>query len=170
MINNWLRQSNISAGIMLIFRVYVGWYFLTSGWGKVTNGFDASGYLQGSVANPVMKGEEVIYPWMVSFLENFAIPNIGMFNFIVPWGEVLIGLGMVLGCLTTAATFFAMFMSFTFMFAGTVSSNPLFILLNIFVIVSGANAGKFGLDRWVLPYLRKLVGKGKDSRTESTLA
>lgn len=158
---NWLRESKVSAAILVFLRVYVGWYFLKAGWGKVTGeGFDASGYLKNAIANPV-GGEAATYPWMVSFLEKFALPNIDLFNFLVPWGEVLVGIGMIVGGLTTAATFFAMFMSFTFMFAGTVSSNPLLILMNIFIIVAGANAGRYGIDRWILPYFRQLFGKNK---------
>ncbi|MNR38820.1 hypothetical protein D3C85_1569550 [compost metagenome] len=46
-------------------------------------------------------------------------------------------------------------MNFMFMFAGTVSTNPWLMLLGIVVILGGANAGRFGLDRYVLPWLRK---------------
>jgi len=29
------------------------------------------------------------------------------------------------------------------------------VLLTVFILVAGANAGRYGLDRWVLPYLRQ---------------
>ncbi|MFS8514663.1 MAG: Crp/Fnr family transcriptional regulator, partial [Planifilum fulgidum] len=57
----------------------------------------------------------------------------------------------------TAATFFGMVMNFAFLFSGTTSTNPQMLLLSIFIIVAGANAGKIGLDYYVLPYLRKLI-------------
>jgi thiosulfate dehydrogenase [quinone] large subunit len=159
MINKWLRESNISAGILTVIRLYLGWHFLTAGWGKITGGFDASGFLKGAIANPVISHEVVVYPKYVAFLENVAAPNVGLFNILVPWGEFLVGLGLILGCLTTAAVFFMMVMNFSFMFAGTISSNPLDILLGVFVAAAGYNAGKFGLDRYVLPFLRKLFNK-----------
>ncbi|MFO1442504.1 DoxX family protein [Bacillus sp. Bva_UNVM-123] len=162
MFNKLLRENNIVAGILTVIRIYLGWHWLTAGWGKITGGFDAGGFLAGAVANPVAKGEALVYPTYVKFLESFAVPNAEVFNFLIPWGEFLVGLGLILGCLTTYAAFFAMVMNFSFLFAGTVSSNPFDIMLAIFIAVSGYNAGKFGLDRYVTPYLRKLFNKGKD--------
>lgn len=162
MFNKLLRENNIVAGILTVIRIYLGWHWLTAGWGKITGGFDAGGFLAGAVANPVAKGEALVYPTYVKFLESFAVPNAELFNFLIPWGEFLVGLGLILGCLTTYAAFFAMVMNFSFLFAGTVSSNPFDIMLAIFIAVSGYNAGKFGLDRYVTPYLSKLFNKGKD--------
>jgi thiosulfate dehydrogenase (quinone) large subunit len=77
----------------------------------------------------------------------------------VPWGELFIGMGLILGALTTTAVFFGMLMNFTFMLAGTVSSNPWLILLSIFIIAAGANAGKLGADYYILPYIRQWFSK-----------
>ena len=44
-----------------------------------------------------MNGEVMKYPWYVSFLEGFAIPNAEIFSFVVAWGEVLVGLGLIVG-------------------------------------------------------------------------
>ncbi len=163
MFNKLLRENNIVAGILTVIRVYLGWHWLSAGWGKITGGgFDASGFLAGAVANPVAKGEDLVYPTFVKFLESFALPNAGLFNVLIPWGEFLVGLGLILGCLTTYAAFFALVMNFSFLFAGTISSNPFDIMLALFIVAAGYNAGKFGLDRFVTPYLSKLINKGKD--------
>ncbi|MBT2760104.1 Crp/Fnr family transcriptional regulator, partial [Paenibacillus sp. ISL-20] len=45
------------------------------------------------------------------------------------------------------------------LFSGTVSTNAQMLLLEVLIIVAAANAGKIGLDRWVLPYLRGLWNK-----------
>jgi thiosulfate dehydrogenase [quinone] large subunit len=120
--------------------------------------------LKNAIANPVTGPDgNAVHGWYVAFLEHFALPNIGLFNFIVPVGELLIGIGLILGCLTTAAAFFALIMNFSFMFAGTVSSNPIDIFYGFMIIMAGANAGKFGLDRWVMPYLTTLTGKRKST-------
>ncbi len=161
MVAKWLRRNSISAGILVVLRLYLGYTFLTAGFGKLTGGgFDASGFLKGAIANPV-KGPEgnILYGWYVSFLKGFALPNVDLFNTIVPIGEFLIGLGLILGCLTTAAAFFGLVMNFSFMFAGTVSSNPQDILLGGIILFAGYNAGRYGLDRWVVPYIRKTVFK-----------
>lgn len=164
MINKWLRENNIAAALLTVIRVYWGYLWLTAGWGKITGGFDAAGYLNNAAANPVTgPGGSPVFGWYVSFLESFAIPNVGLFNFIIPWGEFLVGLGLILGCLTTAAAFFGMVMNFSFLLAGTVSHNPTDILMGFFIAVAGYNAGKFGLDRYVIPFFRKLFNKGKES-------
>jgi thiosulfate dehydrogenase (quinone) large subunit len=103
----------------------------------------------------------MVYSWYVHFLENFALPNIDVFNTIVPWGETLIGLGLMLGCLTTAAMFFGLVMNFSFFLAGTVSHNPTDILMGFIILTAGFNAGKFGLDFWLVPFINKTIGKSK---------
>jgi thiosulfate dehydrogenase [quinone] large subunit len=158
MIMNWLRGSKYAAVILTLVRLYVGYQFLMAGWHKITGdkAFDASGFLKGAIAKPVMESgtQDSLYPNFVAFLQHFALPNVKLFNVIVPWGELFIGLGLILGILTTTAVFFGMMMNFTFMLAGTVSSNPWLILLSVFIIAAGANAGKFGADYYVLPYIR----------------
>ncbi|MCQ6279462.1 DoxX family membrane protein [Bacillus sp. EB600] len=89
----------------------------------------------------------IVYSTYVGFLQHFALPNAHLFNTIVPLGEFLVGLGLILGCLTTAATFFALVMNFFYIMAGTVSTNPLCILLGVIILVAGLNAGRIGLDR-----------------------
>jgi thiosulfate dehydrogenase (quinone) large subunit len=162
MFAKWLRENQISAVILTVFRLILGYTFLTAGYHKLSGGFDASGFLKNAIANPV-KGPEgdVLYGWYVSFLKGFALPNVEVFNTIVPLGEFLIGLGLILGCLTTAAAFFALVMNFSFFLAGTVSSNPQDIFFGGLILFSGYNAGRFGLDYWVIPYIRKTLVKQK---------
>ncbi|UCZ54044.1 DoxX family membrane protein [Bacillus shivajii] len=158
MFMDFLRNNSIAAAILTVLRVYLGWQWLTAGWSKVTGGFDASGYLNGVVNNEAVMEQ---YPTYHAFIENFALANAGAFSFMVAWGELLVGLGLLLGVLTTAAVFFGMMMNFAFMFAGTVSSNPFLILISIFVIAAGYNAGRYGGDYWVIPYLRAKLFKNK---------
>ncbi|OUN00069.1 MAG: Crp/Fnr family transcriptional regulator [Paenibacillaceae bacterium ZCTH02-B3] len=157
----WLRESRIASVILAVLRIYLGWLWLDAGWHKVVDGFDASGYLRNAVANPVVDKAtgEALYPNFVAFLEHVALPNVGMINFLVAWGELLIGLGLILGVLTSAAAFFGLMLNFLFMFAGTVSSNPWMALIGVIVLAAGANAGKWGGDYFLLPWLRNMFGR-----------
>ena len=157
MFNKFLRENKIASVILTVLRLYLGYSWFTAGFHKLTGGFDAAGFLKGAIANPV-KGPDgaVVFGWYVDFLKHFALPNVDVFNVLVPWGETLIGLGLILGCLTTAAMFFGLIMNFSFFLAGTVSHNPRDIFLGFIILTAGYNAGKIGLDRWVVPYFRKM--------------
>lgn len=161
---HWLRNNVYAAGMLLVLRLYLGYEWITGGWHKLTSDtpFTAQKFLENAVNKPVLvtgSKTDLMYPTFTAFVQNFALPNVDLFNFIVPWGEFLIGLGLILGTLTTAAQFFGLLMNFMYMFAGTVSSNPWMVLLGTIIFIAGANAGRFGGDRWVLPYIRRFAKK-----------
>ncbi|WP_168120645.1 DoxX family protein [Paenibacillus sp. HB172176] len=157
----WIRENRIAAGLLLVLRFYLGWKWLDAGWHKLTGGFDAAGFLKGAIEKPVADHAtgDLIYPTFTAFLKHFALPNVKLFNILIPLGEFLIGVGLILGCLTAAAAFFGLLMNFMFLFAGTISTNPWMILLGLFIVVAGANAGKFGADFYVLPFLKNTLAK-----------
>ncbi|SOC36166.1 DoxX family protein [Ureibacillus acetophenoni] len=174
MINKWWRNNNIAAAVMMLLRIYLGYNFMVAGWGKITGGqFDASGFLNNAVQNPV-KGPDgsSVFGLYNIFLENVALPNVDLFNILVPWGEFLVGLGLILGCLTTAAAFFGVIMNFSFLMAGAISHNPTDILIGLLILFAGANAGKIGLDYFVLPYVRKMLHKNeyKENKVKPSVA
>ncbi len=155
----WLRENNIASALLTVLRVYLGYSWITGGWGKITGGgFDASGFMKGAIANST-GDHPAVQGWWATFLEGFAVPNVGLFNFLVPWGEFLVGLALILGIFTTFAAVMGATMNFAFLFSGTTSTNPQMVILALFIIVAGANAGKYGLDRYVLPIIRKALNK-----------
>ena len=161
MFNQFLRNNKIASYILTVIRLYLGYEFMLAGFEKISGGkFDATGFLTGAVMHPVIGPDKaVVYPTYVSFLKHFVLPNAHLFNVLVPYGEFLVGLGLILGCLTTAAAFFGLVMNFSYVFAGTVSTNPLDILLGVIILTAGFNAGRIGLDNWVIPFVRKFAGK-----------
>lgn len=81
------------------------------------------------------------------------VPNAALFSFLVVFGEILIGLALILGLFTGIAAFFGGFMNASFIFAGTAGANPLMFILAIFLALAWRVAGYWGLDRWVLPMI-----------------
>lgn len=159
-----LRKNNIAAGILAVFRIYLGYQFIHAGYGKIVGGsFDASGFLQGAIASST-GDHPAVQGWWAAFLENVALPNAGLFTFLVQWGELLVGIALILGLFTNFAAIMGMIMNFSFLFSGTVSTNAQMILLAIFVVVTGANAGKFGLDRYTMPYLKNVLTNKTNKR------
>jgi thiosulfate dehydrogenase [quinone] large subunit len=160
-----LRENVFASYAFLAIRLFLGWKWMTSGWGKITSGkFDASGFLHGAVKKA--SGERpAVQSWWADFISDFALPNVGLFNVLVPWGELFVGLGLLLGCLTTVAALMGVIMNFSYLFSGTISTNPQMVIAGIIVLVAGLNAGKIGLDRWVIPFLRKKIQKKEEQES-----
>lgn len=146
------------AWLWLIVRVYVGWTWLRSGWGKLGNpawtetGMAVRGFWQNAVAIPETGKPPIAFGWYRSFL-NFLLEgnhHVWMAKLIVA-GELLVGIGLVLGALVGFAAFFGALMNFNFMLAGTASTNPVLFLLSILIIAAWRIAGYYGVDRWLLP-------------------
>jgi thiosulfate dehydrogenase (quinone) large subunit len=165
----FIRENKVVAAILAVLRVYIGYAWLTAGIGKITGGFDASGFIQGAIAgaggdHPAVQG------WWAAFLEAVALPNAGMFSFLVMWGEVLVGIALILGIFTNFAALMGITMNFAFLFSGTVSTNAQMVLITIFLIVAGFNAGRYGLDRWVIPFIKAHTPIGKDKMEKEEVA
>lgn len=148
------------AWIWLIIRVYVGWEWLSAGWGKVTSpvwtgdqaGVAITGFVNGALekaggAHPDVQG------WYAWFLQNLVLPNAAVWSVLVAWGEVLVGIALIVGLFTGIAAFFGSFMNLNYLLAGTVSTNPVLFTLALLLVLAWKTAGWYGLDRWVLPML-----------------
>ena len=83
----------------------------------------------------------------------YASQSSAWFGQVIRWGELLIGLGLLFGGLTAIAAFFGLLLNFSFIYAGSASSNPTFIILALLIILGWRVAGWWGLDRILLPTL-----------------
>jgi thiosulfate dehydrogenase [quinone] large subunit len=156
-------RENVYASFMLtILRIFIGWQWLNAGWSKITSGkFDASGFITGAIGK--VTGEHpAVQSWWADFLGDFALPNVGIFNILVPWGEFLVGLGLISGTFTSFAVLMGVLMNFSYMFSGATSTNPQMVLIEIFILVAGFNAARIGLDHWIIPFLRKQIFRKKE--------
>ena len=75
------------------------------------------------------------------------------------WGETLVGLALLLGAFTAFAAFMGILMNISFLLSGAVEQNLIFIILGLVLIIGGTNAGRYGIDRWIMSSLRN---KGND--------
>lgn len=163
------------AWFWLIVRLYVGYEWLTAGWEKLTgysigfgsfgqatkggawvfsahDGAAIKGFVMGAIAQshgtfPAVQG------WYATFLQSFVLPNAATFAYFVTFGEVLVGIALILGILTGIASFFGVFMNLNYLLAGTVSTNPILGFLALFLILAWRIAGYYGVDRYLLPLL-----------------
>jgi thiosulfate dehydrogenase [quinone] large subunit len=152
--------------IWLVIRLYLGYQWFEAGWHKVTGGFDATNFLKGGVAkiippaNAPANFKPITAAWWGTFLQDFAIPNVKLFNFLIPVGELLVGLALILGFATIFAATMGALMNFAFLMTGSTSSNPyLFALSFILVAAGGPYAGYLGIDYYFRPIYRKFMAK-----------
>jgi thiosulfate dehydrogenase (quinone) large subunit len=148
------------AWIWLIIRLYAGYEWVTAGYGKITSaawtgnaaGSALAGFVKGALTKSTGAHPDV-QPFYASFLTNVVLPNAPLFGYLVAIGETLVGLALILGIFTGIAAFFGSFMNMNYLLAGTVSTNPILLILAIFIVLAWKTAGWWGLDRWVLPAL-----------------
>ena len=153
--------------LWLVIRLYVGWEWLSAGWGKLgapTWTGDQAGvaiqkFLEGAVAKAT-GAHPAVSGWYADFLTAVPLQYTELFSYLIVWGEILVGIALILGLFTGIAAFFGAFMNLNFLFAGTTSTNPLLALLGLFLILAWRNAGWIGLDRWLLPKLGTPWHKG----------
>lgn len=152
--------------LWLIVRVWLGWQWISAGWEKLHSstwvgsqaGTALTGFVNGALAktggaHPDVQG------WYAAFLQSTVLPNVHIWTYAVPAGEILVGAALILGFLAGLTAFFGAFMNFNFMMAGSVSINPLMFVAAIFLMATWRIAGYLGLDYWVLPLARKLFAR-----------
>lgn len=165
---NFLKGPKMAV-IWTVLRIWLGIQWIEAGWHKVADGFDAGGFLQGALAkasgdHPAVQG------WYATFLESFAVPNVELFNVLIPWGEVLVGLGLILGAATIPALIAGAFMNLNFLLAGTVSTNPILFTVAVILLFTGAASYYYGVDRFAIPYLTKYINDKKGTKTTKATA
>ncbi len=114
-------------------------------------GSGAGGALRGFVNGALQKtsGDHPdVTGWYAGFLQSFVLPNATLWANMVALGEVLVGIGLILGALTGVAAFFGTVMNANYLLPGTLSTNPLLFILGTWLVLAWRVAGWWGLDRW----------------------
>lgn len=173
-IARFLFADTRMAWFWLIVRVYVAYEWFTAGWEKLTgtsinitafgqstgsawvftshDGAAMKGFALGAVAKAT-GDHPAVQDWYASFLKTFVIPHPALWAYLITFGELAVGLGLFVGCLTGIAAFFGLVMNFNYLLAGTVSTNPILGFLALLLVLAWRIAGYYGVDRYLLPQL-----------------
>ena len=153
-----LFHTTSYAWVWLLLRLWLGWHWFEAGWHKVgnpnwmENGNALRGFLTRATTIPEGgTSAPAVYEWYRSFLQ-FLLEggHYTWFAKLVVFGEILVGIGLIIGGFTAIAAFFGAVMNMSFMLAGTVSSNPVMFTAAILIMLAWKVAGWYGLDRWLL--------------------
>jgi thiosulfate dehydrogenase (quinone) large subunit len=153
------------APIWFIVRLYVGFSWLDAGWHKITDIGAKTNYIidgqgiyafwQRIAAIPASPAKPLIgYDWYRGYIQ-FMIDNHweGFFGKLIAFGETAVGLGLIFGAFVGVAAVAGAFMNLNFMLAGSISANPILLLLGFLLVLAWKTAGFIGLDRILLPVL-----------------
>ncbi|HET7771791.1 MAG TPA: DoxX family membrane protein [Chloroflexota bacterium] len=158
-IARFLYGSTKMGLIWLAVRVFVGFQWLNSGYGKLYNpgwmgdGSALKGFWTNAVKIPEAAGAKpvITFDWYRSFLQYLLdVEAYTWFAKVIAVSEVAIGIALIVGFFTGLAAFGGSLMNFNFMLAGTASTNPLLFLLAINLMLAWKVAGYYGADAVLL--------------------
>jgi len=160
----WYRfvfESTALVPLWTLARLYVGWQWLQASWEKIdgngwvnNNGAALQGYWQRAVTIPPQGRPQITYGWWRDFIQYMLDHDwYTWFAWLITAGELLVGIFLILGAFTAIAAFFGATMNFSFLLAGSASTNPVLLVLAILMILGWKVAGYIGVDRWLLPAL-----------------
>jgi thiosulfate dehydrogenase (quinone) large subunit len=161
--------------LWLVVRVWLGLQWITSGMGKVDNpawvetGQALRGYWTNAIAIPEAGRPAIAFDWYRSFL-TFLLntESYTWFAKLVVYGEILIGVALIVGAFVGIAAFFGAFMNWNFMMAGSASTNPMLFVAALGLIFAWKIAGYLGADFFLLRWLG--TPWNRQQRTESQRA
>ena len=138
---------------IVLLRVYTGIFFFYHGWSKISRdeSFGVARFL-----GDVSENTFAIYR---PFVDSVVLPNQGLFSVLVAYGELALGIALILGFATRYAAFAGAFMAANFWFAKGqglfAGQNHDIIWVVILIVLGGLHAGR------VMSLDQKLVGRFK---------
>ncbi len=145
--------------LWLVIRVYLGYKWLDAGLHKMTpawlgGGEALKGYWTNAVAIPETGRPAISFDWYRSFL-NFLLSteSYTWFAKLIVYGEILIGIGLIVGAFVGIAAFSGALMNWSFIMAGSASTNGMLLIIAILLMLAWKTAGYLGADYYLLSYL-----------------
>jgi len=140
--------ANMAAWPIFLLRIYAGVLFAIHGWGKVSR---EGGFGDGMVGF-LQSNAEKAYDFYWPLVEQFVLPNKDLVASLVGWGELSLGVALVLGLASRFAALGGMFLMLNFWFVKGASfwtaTNYDAVWLMIFMVLAFTPSGQvWGLDR-----------------------
>ena len=160
---NFIFSDKRMSIVWLLVRLWLGWQWIETGIHKVTDpawmqtGDALKGFWTRAVLIPAEGRPPISYDWYRGFIQFMLDSNAYVwFAKIVAVGEVVIGAALILGIFVGLTAFFAGFMNWNFIMAGSASVNGVFLVLAILLMLAWKVAGYLGADYFILPRIADL--------------
>ncbi len=156
----FLFSDKRSAWLWLVVRVWLGIQWIEAALHKMSDpawvqtGAALKGFWANAVKIPDTGRPAIAFDWYRDFL-SFLLRNetYTWFGKVVAYGELLIGVALIIGAFVGIAAFFGAFMNWNFVMAGAASSNGLLLVLAVLLIMAWKVAGYVGVDFYLLRWL-----------------
>lgn len=147
------------AGGWLFIRLVLGVAWVRAGWEKLGDpgwtaeprGKAIGGFLQGAIAKSTAGPHPEVPHWYHTLVQEVFQPNAASLAVLITYGELLVGIALIVGLLTRFSALAGVTMNLAFVWAGTTSTNPPMLLLGLALVFFGHHSGRFGLDAWAIP-------------------
>lgn len=158
-IARFLFSDTRMAWLWLIVRLYLGYQWVEAGVHKLTpawlsGGEALKGFWTGAIVIPETGRPPIAFDWYREFIAfMLRTESYTWFAKVVVYGEILIGVALILGAFVGISAFFGALMNWNFIMAGAASTNAVLFTLAILLMMAWKTAGYFGLDFYLLPKL-----------------
>lgn len=156
----WLISNVRAAWLWLPLRLWLGYQWVNAAIHKIDNpawvvtGEALKGFWSNAVAIPEAGRPTIALDWYRNFIQMLLDAQAWTwFAKLVVYGELIVGIALVLGAFTGIAAFFGAFMNWNFIMAGSASTNPLFLVIAIGLILAWKVAGYIGADYFLLRWI-----------------
>lgn len=168
-----LFSHPVAGWLWLILRVWLGWQWLDAALHKIENpawvetGVALKGFWENALVIPEAGRPAIAFDWYRGFIQALVDAQAWTwFAPLVAYGELLIGIALILGAFTGIAAFFGALMNWNFMMAGAASTNPVLFVIAVGLILAWKVAGYIGLDYFLLPLLGTPWGRAPKKKSE----
>ncbi|WP_274652757.1 DoxX family membrane protein [Paenibacillus humicola] len=151
-----MNVKTVFSIVCSIARIAFGIQWIMQGWFKITAHFNIIGLFPSIASNTDSPH------WYKSFIEVAAAPYPQLFNVLIPWGELLVGIGLVLGLLTLPALLAGFFMDINYVLSDMIYIYPTQLVIGMLLLLFRKEALYFSLDR-ALKHLRLRKSAGSKS-------
>ncbi len=146
--------------LWVLLRIGLGYQWLDAASHKISNpawvqtGEALKGFWLAAVQVPAQGRPPITFDWYRSFIQMMLDTQAyTWFAKLVAYGELLIGIALIIGAFTGIAAFFGGLMNWNFMMAGSASTNPLLVLVAVLLILAWKVSGYIGADYFLLPLI-----------------
>src|SRR5215510_13746477 len=153
-------DTRIMAWFWLVVRVLIGLEWVNAASHKIGSpdwmetGEALKGFWVKAVTIPETGRAPINYDWYRSFIQSLLDSGSYVwFAKLIAIGELLIGVGLIVGAFVGIAAFFGALMNWNFIMAGSASTNPVLLMGAILLILAWKVAGYYGVDYFLLRWL-----------------